>query len=454
VHTDNKYNGDSADLQHRFSQIRGKELQTIPTDTGAATAATSPRRSKASRPTSAGAFFRNPKSTPIALDHSQNAPERAECGPGSKESATKQSRAEGASLAVAVVYDRRRKPLPPASNRGVVKHPEHYAKPAKSHMKTYASVDWLRVTNRVHKNIAEKMLIRLRQDLIGHAEKRKGSYGYLEAEDLAEYGRIMSRTCPDDDGFVDICVDLTGQAMTVLRSSGWTDQRLCKYFESWNATRIDLAIDTTAERITPRFVRKQFRDKENRVCPTNTISFVAKESDGERLGETLYIGSRSSSRFMRVYDKVAEKLAKTGDKLIDDFGNEIEHLTRFELECKQEAAQHALEMVAASGHEAIKGIFVGWLDFRCGDNTRKTNKRRALWWDRIIGGAVALKPGLDHASTPEKTMRWLRNTVATSIRMAEEFLPEKLRDAINNCEPTEARRRRWRMYADKVKASA
>lgn len=100
-------NGCSAVSQHEFSKIVREESQTIAHNTGAAHAATSPRRSKATRPTSAGAsYFRNPsKSTLNVAGPSQNAPERAESGPGRKESAIELSHGEAVPLAVAVVED-------------------------------------------------------------------------------------------------------------------------------------------------------------------------------------------------------------------------------------------------------------------------------------------------------------------------------------------------------------
>ncbi len=53
--------------------------------------------------------------------------------------------------------------------------------------------------------------------------------------------------------------------------------------------------------------------------------------------------------YMRIYDKVKEKLQKTGEAVVDENSVPISHLTRFEIECHDEAADFAMRTMAATG---------------------------------------------------------------------------------------------------------
>src|SRR5207244_696101 len=112
--------------------------------------------------------------------------------------------------------------------------------------------------------------------------------------------------------------------------------------------RIDAAIDSADPMVSPRLVEKHLREgayvSRARTAGTND-SWVLNDDTRDGEGETVYIGGRSSSRFMRCYDKQGEVFKKLRKK--------IGHLTRFELEMKYGAARKAVRIIADGGAQCI-----------------------------------------------------------------------------------------------------
>jgi hypothetical protein len=131
--------------------------------------------------------------------------------------------------------------------------------------------------------------------------------------------------------------------------------------------------------------------------------------------ETLIIGKRTSSRFMRVYNKRADLLKRTG---VD-----VGHLTRFELECKGPAGTKVLRLVADKGATVIPGVFRGWISFKDPNDTNPRKDRRpdVDWWGRMVGDSTPVVLGLTRGATqPESTLRWIKKGVAKSLLLAEQ----------------------------------
>jgi len=369
--------------------------------------------------------------------------------------------------------------LHPCSNRGVVKPPEpdigvelgskRAVKPVTRVMADRCvGMDWLRVTHRLTPTVGREMVRRVADDLVTCGEELKPLYNYTESFDLASYGRLLTRW---ENGMLEICVDLPGSALETLRQQGWTDQTICQYFAGWRCTRLDGAVDVTDNRITPAFIDRMFPDNLRDQNPlgsqviddvhaVTTVNRVGWYSDrkvrgphrGESSGTTLYIGSRSSSRFMRVYDKVAEKLAKTGEQLVDDQGNVVEHLTRLELEIKGkkgEAATHAMGEIAAKGSQAILDLISGWIDFRVKDsNARAARMTRCDWWERIIGDATPVKPGLtlNRSGCPPKSKKWVAYQCVETLSLYLTHDPDGFMDVLRDANPSVLKHKKWAEY--------
>lgn len=253
-------------------------------------------------------------------------------------------------------------------------------------------------------------------------------HGYSGVDICGGYGQVLMRPCRDSaDG--DVLVRLPGRAMDWIREANalseselqCTDADVCRFFldRGFHTTRLDAAIDTNDPEVTPALVRELI-EKQSFTCRARsaalTQSWKLDASDTNVRAETIYLGSRDSSRYFRCYDK--------GYNIFKMTGRDIGHMVRFELEIKNEAAQMVAGMIADKGNSCIPGIFSGWMSFKdpADTNERVDRRQNAPWWDRIIGGFEPISLGLTHpVPLPEKTMKWLKHQVAKSLFLADKY---------------------------------
>jgi len=145
-------------------------------------------------------------------------------------------------------------------------------------------------------------------------------------------------------------------------------------------SRLDIAIDTDEAWDVEDF-RKAIKSGE-----VDTRARKAGVYDGLN-GWTVYVGSRSSEKFLRIYDKAAE--TKTTDPW-----------TRIELECKGDFAQSIAKGINAEGYGMIPLVIRAFAHFPT-----------LPCWERVTGG------GGVYLATPKverhsNTRGWLLQTVA------------------------------------------
>jgi hypothetical protein len=211
-------------------------------------------------------------------------------------------------------------------------------------------------------------------------------HGYEGVLICGGYGMVLRRD-HRDLAAGDMLVRLPGQAVQWIKDRNMlseselkcTDADLCRYFveNGFSATRIDVAMDTNDPEVSPRLVEnlikaRSFTGRAKRAGINNDWDIHKPETIGEE--QTFYIGKRTSSRFMRVYNKRAEVLKSRGE--------DVGHLTRFELEVKGEAATKVLQLIAQ--YAVVLGL------------TRS-------------------------ASTPEKKVRWLKKGVSKTLLLAAKY---------------------------------
>lgn len=153
-----------------------------------------------------------------------------------------------------------------------------------------------------------------------------------------------------------------GEALGPMGVVGQLDLIRAVLMRGGTISRLDLAVDYCD--FKPGVVLKAFR--EGRVKSTaNRESWLGLVSG--KGGDTAYIGSRKSARFLRVYRKR------------DAEGN---WFTRLELELKRGKAKEAAFLLDAAGVEGFAGVSLsiirGYVDFP----TR--------WWKRLMGSTPVL----------------------------------------------------------------
>jgi len=185
-------------------------------------------------------------------------------------------------------------------------------------------------------------------------------------------------------------LSIGGRALKAISEGGHTPLSMLKWSleQGGKTTRIDLAIDVYDEEID---ISAMARCKQ--VEGAKGSARGRKLMEGEDGGRTLYVGSRQSDKFFRIYDKAIE----TGDR--------SRPWTRFELEIKGDTAKKvAFEFAALEeGQHAayIKGIMRAMF-----------NPDDTLYQQIMNAPAVHVTAPKD---TSDNTLEWLLNSVAKTL---------------------------------------
>lgn len=157
----------------------------------------------------------------------------------------------------------------------------------------------------------------------------------------------------------------------------------------WNITRLDLAIDDFTGRFTPDGLHSEMSK-----ARTHAKKVMLLKGDGD----TLYVGSRTSTKYLRVYDKARQT---------DTPGQWV----RVEIELKGDAAQNAAN--ALQGNSLAIVAMTAITDF--------VNFPENAAWMEAMNSAV---PGIIEPTRRKltDTRSWLLGTVAPSL--AKEVLSD------------------------------
>jgi len=166
-----------------------------------------------------------------------------------------------------------------------------------------------------------------------------GQHGYRNQFQGLNTGVIVQSGARDDMG---THVTISGQSMQSLRDTlNATDKSICAQMIDFGAkaSRIDLAVTILDGKLTPASMHKEL--KSGKLKPSaRKYSFVSGQN-GDISGDTLYIGSRTSEKFFRCYNKAAEMGIVDGVAMI-----------RLEMELKALMARAACHNVGVSGASA------------------------------------------------------------------------------------------------------
>jgi len=187
----------------------------------------------------------------------------------------------------------------------------------------------------------------------------------------------------------------TGADLGDWRTLGRSERELLAFalLNAKNITRLDFALDVYAPNADPRHVWREWRGGRAKCRARSGTELNSHEGGVE--GYTCYIGSRSSARLLRVYDKAAQQ------------GMQGVSWTRIELESKAPMAgalaQAMLETsIIDAGRAAIRGYF---------------DAPSLAWWQDAVSGPDVenLTPGERKETSFE---RWLYETVIPALEKA------------------------------------
>lgn len=148
-----------------------------------------------------------------------------------------------------------------------------------------------------------------------------------------------------------------GQVMVGERPDGCIVRLEGKAADDWakaklpaghNITRLDIALTIWGVSDQSSVIARHNVDGVEHRKTLQSRPYAVRLIDGNGDGDTLYLGSRSSEQFVRVYDK---ERSPNG-------GNEYKTALRYECECKEQLAQRAYQRCVDTGYSAASCLSV------------------------------------------------------------------------------------------------
>lgn len=192
----------------------------------------------------------------------------------------------------------------------------------------------------------------------------------------------------DDSDIVKLSGDVSRETFTALTRPGF------------RCTRIDVQVTAASSQYWPMYGEAAMLQAEwDRECMKGTSddeNFAKiKRIDGRGDGDTIQVGSRSSVRYGRLYDKQAE----SGEE-------KFHHAWRWEVEYKEEMAAAIMSRLATAGDftQCCAGIVAG----------QYTAWRFYVPWKYSQG--VVLAGPVHVESDAERKLQWIRKQVAPTVK--------------------------------------
>lgn len=225
----------------------------------------------------------------------------------------------------------------------------------------------------------------------GQWAKTIGRHGYHSAITLRDWpGVTVQWEGTPEQG---VHLSISGQPLAALRArSGectgcWVDMKaldgiMDECGQTWGLSRLDIACDN--EILTPAGVLMQ---KATGGLVTR-LAKVREHSEAGRGQGTVYLGSRESEVFVRVYDKADEQ--SQGD---DVTRRALAPWYRLEVEAHDERANRVLDAWRKHGHRGIMGEVDRVLSFRnLGGDTNVSRRDCQDWWLGLMKGEPRREP--------------------------------------------------------------
>lgn len=274
------------------------------------------------------------------------------------------------------------------------------------------SIDYLRFTI---PSISAESVIKLFKGTF--RESRTGKYGYTLAWFLenADRGQLAIYT-GKPQAPREVHVDITGGV-----TSGWTYdfiQSVVRFVRDnkGKVGRLDIAFDDTESEVSVEMVEEAVR-KGQAVKRSKQWQKIEKGDNGNQsTGYTLYLGSRQSDTFLRVYDKAKQHRAE---------GRECpDRWVRWELEIKCQRAEQCGRVLSAIDETQFREFAVGLLrssvDFRDTSYDAEAWERYRSpllpWWESLTAGFAKARLAVQKVQKKiEDVKQWASKSLAPML---------------------------------------
>lgn len=252
-------------------------------------------------------------------------------------------------------------------------------------------------------------------------------YGYTEHY---SYGNIMVLVSPDESKGV--LLELHGKGcrefenVMFAQAREWWDFLTDCLVVGGVVRRVDLAVNDVHGILDIGELVKKVETEECISLFRNFSVYASGELTQEKenlgMGKTLYLGSMRSEIYFCVYEKDYEQFVKAGVPV-----EEAPIKNRFEIRLKDERAEEALKdlLVYQDYEKTVFGIINQYVKFVDIDlkQKRKDRQKENERWEYFCGKnreklKLTIQP---EPYTYERTLRWLQNQVAPSIKLAQKI---------------------------------
>lgn len=262
-------------------------------------------------------------------------------------------------------------------------------------MKTNYGLDWFRYT--AH-GMSDGSRMVPEHALFENVRPRKPAPFYEFAVELVagRHDWVAGENMPD-------MLTFSGQDLIQIKRHAleYTLLRHALSLQRVNVTRLDFAID-----VVDGFSPQEFQDRFERgeiQSSAKKITVIESREEGSSLGKTVYLGSRKSERFLRVYDKGLET-GKGGS------------WTRIEIELKQGVATAVARAMVREGIRSVG----------CAVVSRFANAPAWKQWQDALSTQSDVDITIGRKETNHE--KWLREVVFPNFeRAVENGNPEALR---------------------------
>lgn len=260
-------------------------------------------------------------------------------------------------------------------------------------------IDWIQFTILKEEAIAEALQA-LKQKKENFEELKKGCFGYKKQMYFNNIKILWDGTIG-----MGTCVSVSGQGCRYLEAQGLNLFNLLydlKNQENINITRFDLTLDYSKNIINLIYgsiSENLFTSK------SKSIKVIEKIQGQSKNIETIYIGSRSSNIYLRIYDKQKE-------------ANLSEEKTRIEFEIKKDYTKKIIELLEENINKTFYSLLYSYfrpLEKRCKNITRSPT---AAYWQDFLKDIEKIKIYEDKKEkTIEEKFDWLQKQVAPTMAL-------------------------------------
>lgn len=273
-------------------------------------------------------------------------------------------------------------------------------------------------------------------------EREQGRYGYNRSLNFLEsinvlYNDFYSIDTSNEKRVIQamnmgIHIEFSGQGCRYLESSIGEDWR--GFFALINSlgvkySRLDIALDDYKQMLKFNQIEDKVRDGEvislsRKRDITETVEVSKQEkfdNKGRSKGKTIYFGTRSSSIYIRFYDKKKEQENK---------GIEVKAKSwqRYEIVLRKEKAEDFISRFCEG--ETFDSLYLGVLSgairfVEQGTDTNKARWQSSPFWLEFLKGIESIKLK-SHEVTPEigKTIDWIDVSVLRSLKLLSKVAKE------------------------------